>query len=125
MAARVLLIDDDPKIHKAVEHALAGLDLKLDHASDGRAALGMIGAEPVDLIITDLIMPVKDGLSFVQILRAQGFRMPMIVLSGYVTDDLRRELSYYSDVTIIPKPFRPDELHATVKLVLEPKRAEP
>lgn len=117
---RILIIDDEHKIHKAIAGAFFGEDITLLHASNGKAALSHLGLEPVDLIVTDLVMPVKDGLSTLQILRAQGFRMPIVVLSGYLTDDLRREISYYSDVTIIGKPFRPEDLKATVKKLLAP-----
>lgn len=117
---RVLVIDDEKKIHKAVEKALAGEDLRLDHAKDGNDALKKLGIEPCALIITDLVMPKKDGMSLVQTLRAQNFRMPMLVVSGYITEDLRRELDRCGDVSFLGKPFKPDDLKAIVKKLLTP-----
>jgi DNA-binding response OmpR family regulator len=120
---RILVIDDEKKIHTAVEKALAGEDLRIDHAKDGKDALAKLGLEPCALIITDLVMPKKDGLSLVQTLRAQSFRMPIIVVSGYITEDLRRELTYSKDVSFLSKPFKPADLQALVRKLLAPPPA--
>jgi len=112
---RILVIDDDPKIHLSIDHTLEGQGFSIAHAMDGRSALGILGPEPFDLVICDLVMPVKDGLSTLQTLRTQGFRMPVIVLSGYITEDLRRQIGYYRDTAVINKPFHPQELLGVVR----------
>lgn len=114
----VLLVDDDQTIHRAVSSSMEGEPLQLEHAANGATALQFVAQGGCELVITDLVMPQKDGLSFVQTLRGHGYRMPIVVLSGFLTEDLQRELSRYQGLSLMAKPFRPQELRDLVRRLL-------
>jgi len=66
---RALIVDDSSVMRKIVERSLrqAGLDLcKVMEAGNGAEALGILDTNPVDLILSDINMPVMDGLEFVR-----------------------------------------------------------
>jgi two-component system chemotaxis response regulator CheY len=87
-------------------------------AADGKAALTEIAqtTHRVDVIVLDLEMPVMDGWTFVRELRKQQFTTPVVLLSGYATEWVRKELGA---AAAIPKPFDPFMLAEKVKQLLQ------
>jgi DNA-binding response OmpR family regulator len=79
-------------------------------------------AEPPDVVLVDLMMPVLDGAALVREMRARGVRAPVILLSA--TPDLARRAAGIDAVAALHKPFHIDALERAVKLALE-GRGEP
>ena len=71
MAKRVLTVDDSKTMRDMVSFTLKGGGYETMEAGDGQEALSTLGDAPIDLIITDLNMPVMDGLSFIRAVRAR------------------------------------------------------
>ncbi len=86
-AARVLVIDDDQEERLALSGMLSAMGYIAETASDGEEALEKLGASPVDVLITDLMMPRLDGFGLLRTLLDRGDLTPAIVLTGFGSID--------------------------------------
>jgi len=82
MAHRILVADDDPSSLEALRMLLAIWGYEVETASDGRVALQKISAAEPKAVITDVVMPMMDGLELLGALRIERPGMPVIVLTG-------------------------------------------
>lgn len=122
-AGRVLLADDDRAIRESLERALMLEGYEVLTAEDGVQALTAAHAEPVDLLVLDVMMPGVDGLGVTRVLRAEGDRRPILMLTARVeTSDRVAGLDAGAD-DYLPKPFELDELMARIRALL--RRAAP
>ena len=90
---RVLLVDDEPILQVGIRKMLEGSDDYEISASarNGVEALQCLQNTPVDMILTDLKMPVMDGVALIKTLKQQQNTTPVIVLSNYSDFELVRE----------------------------------
>ncbi|MDA2805223.1 response regulator transcription factor [Nocardiopsis suaedae] len=122
-AGRVLLADDDRAIRESLERALMLEGYEVLTAEDGVQALTAAHAEPVDLLVLDVMMPGVDGLGVTRVLRAEGDRRPILMLTARVeTSDRVAGLDAGAD-DYLPKPFELEELMARIRALL--RRAGP
>jgi two-component system KDP operon response regulator KdpE len=114
---RILLVDDDPGIMAAVQHALTTHGYKMTTATDGEEALEAFDRELPDLILLDLVMPRCNGLEVCQRIR-EFSSTPIIILSVKGSEsDIVSVLDLGADDYLV-KPFRLAELLARVRAVL-------
>jgi two-component system KDP operon response regulator KdpE len=114
--ARILAIDDEAQIRRALRRTLESQAYEVRTAANGQDALSMLGWHP-DVVLLDLMLPDMDGLDLARDIRAQS-RVPIIVLSVRGEDDLKvRALDRGCD-DYITKPFSADELLARVRVAL-------
>ena len=85
MNEKILIIDDDPEILDLLESLLTVEDYDIYRASNGAEALGLFKSQAVDLVITDLNMPVMDGLEVLSRIKGLDADMEVIVLTGNAT----------------------------------------
>jgi CheY-like chemotaxis protein len=112
--ARVLLVDDDPEILEATGQLLREWGYAVDEARDGQTALSLArGARP-DLMLVDLMMPVMDGWTLVELMREQKVaeNVPLVVFSA--DREAREEARLPADAAL-DKPFRLEELQDVVE----------
>ncbi len=122
-ARTVLIADDDRAIRDSLERALQLEGYRTRTAADGVEALTAVHADPVDLLILDVMMPGVDGLGVCRVLRAEGDRTPILMLTARVeTPDRVAGLDAGAD-DYLPKPFELDELLARIRALL--RRAAP
>lgn len=81
----VLVVDDELKMQRILEIMLVDMGLDVLRADHGRAALEVIESEPVDVVITDMRMPVMDGLELLRALGARDDSPPVIVVTAHGT----------------------------------------
>jgi two-component system, chemotaxis family, chemotaxis protein CheY len=110
---KILLIDDDPLVRRTIERILQknGYDVHL--AADGLEGLRTFRTLQPDLVITDLIMPVKEGLDTIRLLRTWSPEAKIIAISGggrVANSDLLAEAAVLGASVVIAKPFEADEL---------------
>ena len=120
MGARVLVVDDDPWILRMVTATLEKRSYVVDTAREGRQALERALAHPPDVIISDVMMPVMDGWTFVQRLR-QDPRLsgiPVIFLTALGKDEARLAELGLGHEDFLAKPFRFDDLEKRVSRAL-------
>ena len=115
---RILLIEDDDMIGKAVRKGLALAGFTVDWVTDGRSADLALGNGVYDLAILDLGLPKKDGMAILGTLRAMGNSMPVLIASARDTvADRIAGLEAGADDYVL-KPFDLDELVARVRALL-------
>ena len=107
--ARVLVIDDDEHILAMLGEALGTEGYDVQGAMDGAAAIGAIRRRRPDIILLDLMMPVLDGYSFLDLYRQlPGPHAPVIVLTA-AAREAREEVAGRAE-EVIPKPFSVDHV---------------
>lgn len=121
MAARILLIDDDPLIREIGTAMLTGAGFVVSTAEDGAEGLNAALAGEFDLLITDMVMPEADGLDVIRQVRQARPGVPVIAISsgGQLGADfyLRLASSLGADA-VFPKPLRCEPFLALVRHVL-------
>lgn len=81
-AGSVLLVDDDPDFRGMVRIAFLRAGYAVHEAENGNAALAILSEHPVDLVVTDIIMPEADGYEVILRLKTQQSRPPLIAVTG-------------------------------------------
>ena len=115
---RILLIEDDAMIGKAVRVGLAQAGFTVDWVTDGRSAELALANGVYDLAVLDLGLPKKDGMAILTSLRALGNSMPVLIASARDTvRDRIAGLEAGADDYVL-KPFDLDELVARVRALL-------
>ena len=121
MTTRILVVDDEPRYIRLLEANLATKDYQVFTATDGEEALESFSANPVDLILLDVMLPGMDGFAVCQRIR-QFSNVPIIMLTAKGEEhDRVRGLDAGADDYLV-KPFSVMELLARVRAVL--RRAE-
>ena len=82
-AARILCVDDDPRINELNQIVLTRAGYQVETATSPADALGRFGAQEFDLVITDLFAPGSDDVGFIEDLRTLAPTIPIIVVSGH------------------------------------------
>jgi DNA-binding response OmpR family regulator len=117
MSTRVLVVDDEPRYLRLLEANLRTEDYEVFSATDGEEALESFSANPVDLILLDVMLPRMDGLAVCQRIR-QFSNVPIIMLTAKGEEQDRvRGLDVGADDYLV-KPFSVMELLARVRAVL-------
>lgn len=121
---KILVVDDEPFNLDYLEQELEDSDYQITAACNGQEALRKIRAEPPDLILLDIMMPVMDGFQVLSHLKADPARrdIPIIVISA--NSDMRSVVKgiEMGAEDYLPKPFEPTLLHARITASLEKKR---
>ena len=89
--ARVLVVDDDPKVLSLMDRGLAFEGYAVDVAADGTAALAIARERPPNLVVLDVMMPGIDGLEVCRRLRATGGDLAILMLTGRASVPARIE----------------------------------
>lgn len=115
---RVLVVEDDDKIASFVVNGLKQSGFAVDRSADGEEALFLARATPYDAAVIDVMLPKRDGLSLVQLLRKDGIRTPVIILSAKATVDDRVKGLQAGGDDYLTKPFAFSELLARVQALI-------
>jgi two-component system chemotaxis response regulator CheY len=120
MSRTVLAVDDAMTMRKMVAFTLRGAGFEVIEAANGAEGLKQLGARPVDLIITDVNMPVMDGIEFTRQARAalRGRPVPILILTTESDQSKKAEARAAGATGWIVKPFQQDQLLAVVGKVL-------
>lgn len=116
---RVLVVDDETIVLRSCRWVLEEEGCEVFLASSVAEALPMIATHTPDMLLVDVKMPVQDGMHLMRLLRQQGLRIPVAVMSGFSTAETIHEAQDLGAVAFVPKPFTPDELAHTVRSVLK------
>jgi two-component system KDP operon response regulator KdpE len=115
--SRVLVVDDDPQIRRAVREAIAREGIEVETAADGKEALRRAGEMEFSLVITDLSMPNLDGLELVRELRSRS-TVPILVLTVRSEEREKVRLLDAGADDYVVKPFGVGELLARARALL-------
>ncbi len=121
---RILVIDDEPTALDLVRRILEMNGYEVLVATNGQKGLELFLQHPCDLVITDMVMPVKDGLQTILDLRSHVPDLPVVAISGGGTISKERYLAvagYLDRVITIAKPFAIEDITQAVKKLLQEK----
>jgi two-component system response regulator MprA len=115
---RVLVVDDEPQLRRALERALKLEGYEVALAADGDEGLAAMSSAPCDAVVLDVLMPNRDGLSVCRELRDRGDRTPVLMLTARdAVQDRVDGLDAGADDYVV-KPFALDELLARLRALL-------
>ena len=119
----LLLVEDEDAVRVVAERALSRAGYTVTAASDGEEGLELFearresGGRAFDLVVSDVVMPAMDGPAMARAIRAQDPQVPVLFMSGYAEEQLRREIDM-ADMHFIPKPFSVSQIAGKVSEVL-------
>ena len=117
--ARILVIDDAADMRTLLEHTLRSAGHEVVLAADGREGVQQYRTQPADLVITDLCMPIQQGLETIIQLRKESPTVRIIAMCGKPTAmPMLSAARSLGAVAVLQKPFSPDQLLAEVAKVL-------
>jgi two-component system chemotaxis response regulator CheY len=123
MSLKILIVDDSETVRAVLCKALRLAELPIDachEAGDGEQALALLEKEQVDLIFTDINMPVMNGLELIQRLSADGVlrSIPVIVVTTEASQQRVDYMKRSGVAAYVRKPFYPEQLRDIVNDVL-------
>jgi DNA-binding NtrC family response regulator len=114
---KILVVDDESIVLDSCKRVLEGR-FEVISASSVDAALEVMRREPIGMILLDIKMPGKDGMSLLRMVKEKWPTIPVMVMSGYSTMETVDQVSKTEAATFIAKPFTPDELVEAVANVI-------
>ena len=122
MKASLLIVDDDANTLASLSRAfrLAGHEVTV--CDNPVRALEMVKAEPFDLIFSDVVMPVMDGLKLLEAIRAAGVVTPVVMMSGQAHIEMAVKATRLGAMDFLEKPISTDKLLLTVQNALRMER---
>lgn len=118
MNKRILVVEDDPGMRSTLILRLSSAGYQVDTAQDGVEAFEKATSEPFDLIILDLMLPVRSGLDVCREIRHAGLATPILMLTAlHQTTDKVVGLKIGAD-DYVTKPFKASELMARIEVLL-------
>lgn len=122
---KILIIEDDNRLASLIKRALEEQDFKVDLAYDGLQGLKMFQQYPYHLIITDIILPKKDGLDVCKEIRLYNTQVPILMLTALGTTDDKIEGFDAGADDYLVKPFEIRELIARIRVMLKRQSQTP
>lgn len=120
---RLLIAEDEPDLAEALTVFFEHNKFTVDAVNDGLSAYEYAGADAYDAIILDVMMPKMDGVEVLRRLRADGCKVPIMMLTAKAQKDDRITGFDAGADDYLPKPFEPDELLSRVRAMLR-RRAD-
>ncbi len=117
---KVLVVDDSISVRKALERVLAPREMEVTAAASGEQALEQLRQSVPDLVIIDVVMPGMSGFELCSSLKKdENLRhIPVILISGLVNDSVIAQAHDVGAVSVVSKPFTPDELFPKIDAAL-------
>lgn len=115
---KILIVDDDPQMHRLISLFLQNKPYHLDKASNGRIALSKIASEEYDLIISDLQMPETDGIELIKQIRREKNSIPVIIISAYGLESMAENALREGASYVLQKPFEASKLIKIIDTLL-------
>ncbi len=110
----LLVIDDEPDICDTIAMVLEPVGYEVVSVQSGAAALELLGTRSFDLAITDFMMPGMDGIETLGVLGAAAPQMPVLVVTGFVSEDMEASCRAAGACAVMKKPFDILELRRIV-----------
>lgn len=101
---RILVIDDEPLVADVMAEALRLEDHDVVVASSGEEGLRVIAQKPPDAVFLDIVMPGMDGIEVLRAIRERHPELPVIILSGWVSQSQLEEVRRLGVTDVISKP---------------------
>jgi len=119
---RILVIDDNKHVLDMLRLTLEHAGYEVDEASDGKTGIDIFNKNPADLVITDIVMPEKEGLETIAELRRNYPNLKIIAISGSGAGQTKTYLASAKSLgalKVFSKPFRREELLSAIAKLLQ------
>lgn len=116
---QVLVVDDDAIVVKSCSRILESEGFDVATTDDAEEAPEIVRKRDFDLLLIDVKMPKRDGISLVKELKRDFPEIPIVVMSGYPTPGTIADVLGSGATRFISKPFKPDELMDLIRQVLK------
>ncbi|MBN2061216.1 MAG: response regulator [Deltaproteobacteria bacterium] len=118
---KILVVDDEKIILDSCKLILtaSGFDVVLAKSAD--SALKVLETQTPDILLMDVKMPDRDGISLMGELKERFPKIPIVIMSGYMTQEVISESVKKGAIQVIAKPFTPDELVEVIQEVISEK----
>lgn len=117
--ANILIVDDDPVNRQVVAQMLTHAGFATADASNGAEAMAYLDtegfAEHFDAVVSDVQMPRMNGMELLQNIRARFPHLPVMLMTGVVTDEVRQAASIWGALALFQKPVNHSELILALK----------
>ena len=111
---KILLAEDDKGLSRSIDILLTLDGYEVISVYNGEEALNNLCYQRYDLLITDIIMPCLNGIELIQKIRKLHPQIPILVVSGNLSEGIIKELQYQNIKKILPKPIDPIDLRKMV-----------
>lgn len=119
--AGILVVDDEPMLRNMLESKLTKNGYRCSFAEDGRQAMEKLVLAPYDVVVTDIDMPVMDGIELAKIIKTR-FTADVIVMTGQINSYQYDEIINLGASDFVQKPFSPREMVLRIDRVLRERR---
>jgi len=117
----ILLVEDDDTLRRIASRLIAAHGYTVLEARNGSEAIGIVesGAQKIDLILSDMVMPEVGGLEIWRIVHERYPSIRILFMSGYLGDESKRSIIQKLGLTCITKPFEPRQILSAVRKELD------
>lgn len=115
---KVLVIEDDLSVQKALERGFQSKSVMAGFARDGKEALQKLSSQTYDVLVVDLMLPHVNGERIIEKVRSVGIRTPVLVLTAYRKPETKARLLNLGADDFLEKPFSFEELYARICAIL-------
>ena len=122
MSRKVLIIEDEPELLALMADSFRRADLEVYTARNGEVGLELFRTVQPDLVITDIVMPAKEGVSLIMDIKKTGSDVPVIAISGGGTRSCKDYLRWAKELgaaLVLQKPFRMSILLMMARFLME------
>jgi DNA-binding NtrC family response regulator len=125
MAERILVVDDEPNMLRLLKTILMDkTGYEVETTNNPLEVDKLLKEQPYDLVVTDLKMPLVDGIDLIDIIRKISAQIPIIIITAYGTMETAEEAIQKGAYDFITKPFRKENILITIKRALEWKKMQ-
>lgn len=117
----ILVVDDDDGVREMLADFFEVLGYQAIVASNGREALNLLEEHPVSLVISDIKMPVMDGIEMLRRIKTKHSDLDVILITGYEPDYSRNSVREAGASDYISKPFNIDVIEKKVRAIMDRK----
>jgi len=112
----ILVAEDDPAMRRWLVTVLTPVAGRIHAVTDGWQVWNALIEEDIDLVISDIQMPIKNGLDMLNVVRVTGIRVPFLLITGFGSDEVRVSAAALG-AEVLDKPFAAAELLGHVRRI--------